>query len=43
MANMSDTIGPDHSPKRSFGEKIRRAAKAFTTKYGIFPIPRIRF
>ena len=35
---MSDMIGPDHTPKRSFGEKTRRAVKAFTTKYGILPI-----
>jgi NCS2 family nucleobase:cation symporter-2 len=32
---MSDMIGPDHTPKRSFGEKARRAAKAFTTKDGL--------
>ncbi|KAF1926459.1 purine permease [Didymella exigua CBS 183.55] len=28
---MADRIGPDHTPKRSFGEKCRRLAKAFTT------------
>jgi len=32
---MSDMIGPDHTPKRSFGEKTRRAVKAFTTKDGL--------
>jgi hypothetical protein len=30
---MADRIGPDHAPKRSFGEKCRRLGKAFTTKY----------
>lgn len=30
---MADRIGPDHAPKRSFGEKVRRIVKAFTTKY----------
>ena len=30
---MADRIGPDHTPKRSFGEKARRLGKAFTTKY----------
>jgi hypothetical protein len=30
---MADRIGPDHGPKRSFGEKCRRLGKAFTTKY----------
>jgi hypothetical protein len=29
---MSDMIGPDHTPKRNFGEKARRLTKAFTTK-----------
>ncbi|KAA8622326.1 purine permease [Pyrenophora tritici-repentis] len=32
---MADMIGPDHTPKRSFGEKARRAVKAFTTKDGL--------
>ncbi|KAF1834027.1 Xanthine/uracil permease [Decorospora gaudefroyi] len=32
---MSDMIGPDHTPKRSFGEKARRLTKAFTTKDGL--------
>ncbi|CAA9961705.1 hypothetical protein PTMSG1_05082 [Pyrenophora teres f. maculata] len=32
---MSDMIGPDHTPKRSLGEKARRAVKAFTTKDGL--------
>lgn len=30
---MADRIGPDHTPKRSFGEKCRRFGKAFVTKY----------
>ncbi|KAG9231730.1 purine permease-like protein [Amylocarpus encephaloides] len=31
-----DTIGPnEHSPKRPFGEKMRRFGKAFTTKEGL--------
>lgn len=30
-----DRIGPDYGPKRSFGEKARRAFKAFTTKEGL--------
>jgi hypothetical protein len=30
---MADTIGPDHAPKRSFGEKVKRFSKSFTTKY----------
>ncbi|KAJ4291799.1 hypothetical protein N0V90_009694 [Kalmusia sp. IMI 367209] len=30
-----DRIGPDHGPKRSFGEKVRRFMKAFTTKEGL--------
>ncbi|KAF2999746.1 hypothetical protein E8E13_004731 [Curvularia kusanoi] len=32
---MADHIGPDHAPKRSFGEKCRRFGKAFTTKDGL--------
>ncbi|KAJ8105493.1 hypothetical protein OPT61_g10142 [Boeremia exigua] len=32
---MADRIGPDHTPKRSFGEKCRRFGKAFTTKDGL--------
>jgi len=32
---MADRIGPDHTPKRSFAEKSRRIAKAFTTKEGL--------
>jgi len=32
---MADMIGPDHTPKRSFGEQARRAMKAFTTKDGL--------
>ncbi|KAF2260756.1 Xanthine/uracil permease [Lojkania enalia] len=36
MANYPpDTIGPDHSPKRSWGDKCRRFVKAFTTKEGL--------
>lgn len=30
-----DMIGPDQTPKRSFAEKTRRLAKAFTTKDGL--------
>ncbi|KAF1980177.1 Xanthine/uracil permease [Bimuria novae-zelandiae CBS 107.79] len=30
-----DRIGPDHGPKRSFGDKARRLVKAFTTKEGL--------
>lgn len=30
---MADRIGPDHAPKRSFADKLRRFGKAFTTKY----------
>lgn len=30
-----DRIGPDHAPKRSFGDKARRVARAFTTKDGL--------
>lgn len=30
-----NTIGPDIAPKRSFAEKTRRLAKAFTTKDGL--------
>lgn len=30
-----DRIGPDHGPKRTFGEKVRRVVKAFTTKDGL--------
>ncbi|KAF2113466.1 permease family-domain-containing protein [Lophiotrema nucula] len=30
-----DRIGPDHGPKRSWGEKGRRVVKAFTTKEGL--------
>lgn len=33
---MADRIGPDHAPKRSFGEKCRRFGKAFTTKYDLY-------
>ncbi|KAI8931275.1 hypothetical protein NX059_011620 [Plenodomus lindquistii] len=32
---MADRIGPDHTPKRTFGEQARRALKAFTTKEGL--------
>ncbi|KAF2847027.1 Xanthine/uracil permease [Plenodomus tracheiphilus IPT5] len=32
---MADRIGPDHTPKRTFGEQARRALKAFTTKDGL--------
>ncbi|KAH7379525.1 permease family-domain-containing protein [Pyrenochaeta sp. MPI-SDFR-AT-0127] len=32
---MADRIGPDTTPKRSFGEKVRRFGKAFTTKDGL--------
>ncbi|KAF1945004.1 Xanthine/uracil permease [Clathrospora elynae] len=32
---MADRIGPDHAPKRSFGEKVRRLGKVFTTKDGL--------
>jgi hypothetical protein len=35
-ATMADRIGPDYAPKRSFGEKVRRLGKAFTTKYGFY-------
>jgi NCS2 family nucleobase:cation symporter-2 len=31
----SDRIGPDHGPKRSFGDKARRTAKALTTRDGL--------
>ncbi|CAI6337136.1 unnamed protein product [Periconia digitata] len=31
----ADRIGPDHGPKRSFGDNARRALKAFTTKEGL--------
>jgi hypothetical protein len=34
---MADQIGPDHSPKRTWGEKLRRFGKAFTTKYDSSP------
>jgi NCS2 family nucleobase:cation symporter-2 len=30
-----DTIGPEHSPKRSFREHVRHIVKAFTTKNGL--------
>jgi hypothetical protein len=30
-----DTIGPEHSPKRSFGERVNHLVKAFTTKEGL--------
>lgn len=40
---MADRIGPDHTPKRSIGEKARRIVKAFTTKYDIpFHISSVR-
>ncbi|KAF2125078.1 Xanthine/uracil permease [Dothidotthia symphoricarpi CBS 119687] len=32
---MADRIGPDTTPKRSFGEQGRRLIKAFTTKKGL--------
>lgn len=32
---MSDMIGPDHTPKRNFGDKARRFVRAFTTKEGL--------
>jgi NCS2 family nucleobase:cation symporter-2 len=32
---MSDMIGPDHTQKRSFGQKAGRFVKAFTTKNGL--------
>jgi NCS2 family nucleobase:cation symporter-2 len=32
---MADRIGPDHGPKRTWGEKFRRFGKAFTTKDGL--------
>ncbi|KAF2180552.1 purine permease [Zopfia rhizophila CBS 207.26] len=35
MSELPDRIGPDHSPKRNFGDKARRFAKAFTTKDGL--------
>lgn len=28
-----DQIGPDHSPKRTLGEKFSRLVKTFTTRY----------
>ncbi|PVI04487.1 Xanthine/uracil permease [Periconia macrospinosa] len=31
----ADRIGPDHSPKRSFGDKARRTVRALTTKDGL--------
>jgi hypothetical protein len=36
---MADTIGPDHAPKRSFGEKVKRISKSFTTKYVAITTP----
>jgi hypothetical protein len=30
-----DTVGPDYSPKRTFGEHLRHIGKAFTTKDGL--------
>ncbi|PQE28990.1 purine permease protein [Rutstroemia sp. NJR-2017a BBW] len=30
-----DTIGPEHSPKRSFGERVHHLVKAFSTKEGL--------
>ena len=30
-----DRVGPDYSPKRSFGEHLRHIGKAFTTKEGL--------
>ncbi|PQE31626.1 purine permease protein [Rutstroemia sp. NJR-2017a WRK4] len=30
-----DTIGPEHSPKRSFGERVHHLVKAFSTKEGV--------
>ncbi len=35
---MADRIGPDYTPKRTFGEKCKRFAKAFTTKCVFTPI-----
>ncbi|PSN69297.1 xanthine/uracil permease protein-like protein [Corynespora cassiicola Philippines] len=35
MSELPDRIGPDHSPKRSFGDKARRVVKALTTKEGL--------
>jgi len=32
---MTDQIGPDYAPKRTWGEKVRRFGKAFTTKDGL--------
>ncbi|KAF2877500.1 permease family-domain-containing protein [Massariosphaeria phaeospora] len=31
----ADRIGPDHGPKRSFGDKARRAVRAVSTKDGL--------
>lgn len=28
-----DQIGPDHSPKQAFGDKLRRVVRKFTTRY----------
>lgn len=33
MSEGPDRIGPDHGPKRSFSDKVRRIARALTTKY----------
>ena len=33
-----DQIGPDHSPKRTLRERVRRFVRAFTTKYVHFSI-----
>ena len=30
-----DRIGPEHSPKRSFGEHLKHISAAFTTKQGL--------
>ncbi|KAH9868967.1 hypothetical protein J1614_008044 [Plenodomus biglobosus] len=32
---MADRIGPDRTPRRTFGEQARRALRAFTTKDGL--------
>lgn len=37
---MADQIGPDYGPKRTWGEKVRRFRKAFTTKYEILILKR---
>ena len=33
--DLPDRIGPESSPKRSFGEHIQHITKAFTTRRGL--------